>query len=51
MDDKPAKLPIAKQKNLSKYTPTTNSCDFARRYGHEKYNKIIYKVMKTTLEP
>jgi hypothetical protein len=40
-----------KLKTPSKYTPTTNSYDFARRYGHEKYNKIIYKVRKTRLKP
>ncbi len=33
-DDK-LKGPIAKkEKNSSKYTPTTNSYDFARRSGH-----------------
>jgi len=52
LNDKPAKWPIAKNlKTPSKYTPTTNSYDFARRYGHEKYNKIIYKVRKTRLKP
>ncbi len=34
-EDKPAKWPIAKKKTKSsKYTPTTNSYDFARRSGH-----------------
>jgi hypothetical protein len=33
LDDKPAKWSIAKI-NLSKYTPTINSYDFARRYVH-----------------
>jgi hypothetical protein len=30
--DKPTKWPIAKKP--SKYAPTTNSYDFARRFGH-----------------
>ncbi len=25
------------KKKLSKYTPTTNSYDFARKYDHERY--------------
>jgi hypothetical protein len=29
--DKPAKWPI------TKYTPTANSYDFTRRYGHSRY--------------
>jgi hypothetical protein len=32
-DDKPAKCPVAK-KILSKYTPTTNSYEFGRKYDH-----------------
>jgi hypothetical protein len=38
-EDKPAKWSIAKNKKKkpSKYTPTTNSYDFARRSGHKKY--------------
>jgi len=32
-DDKPAEWPIAK-KQPSKYTPTTNSYDFKRKYRH-----------------
>jgi hypothetical protein len=34
MINKPAKWPIAKKKTLTKYIPTTNSYDFARRYGN-----------------
>jgi len=36
-EDKPAKWLIApkkKKKTPSKYTPRTNSFDFARQYGH-----------------
>jgi hypothetical protein len=33
-EDKPAKYPLQKKKKPSKYTPTTNSDDFARRSGH-----------------
>jgi len=34
-DDKLTKWPIAKKrKKLSKYTPTTNSYDFAKKYSH-----------------
>ncbi len=34
--------PLQKKKKPSKYTPTTNSYDFARRSGHFKiHNKII----------
>ncbi len=33
-DDKPAKWLIAKKEKLSKYTPTTNSYNFAKKYGH-----------------
>jgi hypothetical protein len=41
-----------KKKKPSKYTPTADSYDFARRSGHKRYiNKIIYKLRKTTLEP
>jgi hypothetical protein len=32
-ENKPAKWPNAKKKP-SKYTPTTNSYDFATRFGH-----------------
>jgi len=32
--DKPAKWPTGKKENPSKYTPTTNSYDFARRPDH-----------------
>jgi hypothetical protein len=32
-EDKPTKWPIARKKP-SKYTPTINSYDFARRVGH-----------------
>jgi hypothetical protein len=39
------------KKNPSKYTPTTNSYDFTGRSALKIYNKIIYKVRKTTLEP
>ncbi len=35
-DDKWDKWPIAKEK-ASKYTPTTNSYDFAKWSGHERY--------------
>jgi hypothetical protein len=35
-EDQPAKWPIAKKKT-SKCTLTTNSYDFARRYGRQRY--------------
>jgi hypothetical protein len=50
-EDMPAKWPIAKEK-LSKYTLTINSYDFCKKVWSLKiYNKIIYNVRKTTLEP
>jgi hypothetical protein len=39
------------KKIKSKYTPTTNLYDFARSMIINVYNKIIYKIGKTTLKP
>jgi hypothetical protein len=43
---------IAKRQKLSKYTPTTNSYNFAKKVWSLKvYNTIIYKIRKTPIEP
>jgi hypothetical protein len=40
------------KKKKSKYTPTTNLYDFAKKvWSLEVYRKIIYKIGKTTLKP
>jgi hypothetical protein len=48
--DKPAKWPIAKKKKPSKYK-THNYWLCKKVWSLKIYNKIIYKVRKTTLEP